>query len=311
MAVQQLSRHFDYFFSRINPSPTWVSRASSQYNVIKGVIEGAGGAAGHLSPTVFQQGSYGRDTAIYAINDIDLVALCELWYPPSSGGSAGQGWSRDEIFNAIAEPLNNDGRYSGKVRYGASSMCIKLDLGIKVEILPAVFRAGNSDVTSEPFYLYRPEKGQWEQGFAKKHQDLLTLKNKQTGGNFIPMVKVLKHFRSKFGSAAVSFHLECLLYRLPDGLYSGSPADYIASIVSHLANYTADAWYQTEVRTPCGDRDIFSSSEWEKANWLSFHRLLTQAKPWLEQAVTTTDRRVAIESWQHVLGDDYFPAYLS
>jgi hypothetical protein len=309
MAVHQLSRHFDYFFSRINPSGTWVARASSHYTAVRSVIEGAGGVAASLSPIVFQQGSYGRDTAIYTINDIDLVALCGLWYPSSSGGGGGKGWSRNEIFDAIAEPLKNDGRYRGKVNYSSTSMCIKVDLGIKVEILPAVFRAGNHDATSEPFYLYRPESAQWEKGFAKQHQEWLTTKNKSTNGNFIPMVKVLKHFRSKFGSSAVSFHLECFLYSLANELYAGSPADYITAVVSHIASYSADAWYLTIVRTPCGDRDIFTASEWGSANWSAFHGLISRAKPWLAQAITTNDKNVAIQAWQTVLGDDYFPAY--
>lgn len=79
MAIHQLSEHFARFFTVINPSPTWLSKASSQYNTIKGVIEGAGGNAGTLKPKIFLQGSYGRDTAIYTINDMDLVALCSLW----------------------------------------------------------------------------------------------------------------------------------------------------------------------------------------------------------------------------------------
>lgn len=132
MAVNQLSEHFRRFFNVINPSPTWISKASSQYNTIKNVIEGAGGNAGLLKPKVFQQGSYGRDTAIYAINDLDLVVLCDLWYPPIStslsSGGFNRGWSRNEIFDAIAEPLLMDGRYARKVDYGSASMCIKSGL---------------------------------------------------------------------------------------------------------------------------------------------------------------------------------------
>lgn len=308
MATHQLSEHFAQFFKVINPSPTWVSNASSQYNTIKGVIENAGGDAGILKPKIFLQGSYGRETAIYTINDLDLVALCSLWYPPSSG-DASRGWGREAIFKAIAEPLLNDGRYASKVAYGPTSMCIKLDLGIEVEILPVVFKSGNSDPNVEPFYLYRPERARWEEGFAKHHQACLTAKNKQTDGNFIPMVKVLKHIRTRCGSNAVSFHLECLLYCLSNVAFVGSPADYVTSVVSLISSHAAPLWKTFNITTPSGERNLFCDTEWREYDWTAFHVLITQVEPWLIEAVNTGNRNRAIECWQKILGPEYFPAY--
>jgi hypothetical protein len=39
-------------------------------------------------------------------------------------------------------------------------MCVKVDLGIKVEILPVVFKQGTNDWQAEPFRLYRPERAE-------------------------------------------------------------------------------------------------------------------------------------------------------
>ena len=313
MAVNQLSEHFARFFKVINPSPTWISKASSQYNTIKGVIEGAGGNAGLLKPKIFQQGSYGRETAIHTINDLDLVVLCELWYPPSSTASSDgrpwRSWSRNDIFYAIAEPLLADGRYAGKVYYGPTSTCIKLDLDIQVEILPVVFKSGNSDPGIEPFYLYRPERFTWEEGYAKYHQYFLSEKNKRTGGNFIPMVKVLKHIRSRFGDNSISFHIECLLHCLPDTVFVGSPADYIAAVIFHLTNYTESSWKGLNIRTPCGERSLFCESEWRSSEWTPFYELMEKIRPWLVEAVATQDRSRAIDCWKTVLGSEAFPAY--
>lgn len=86
MAVDSLSRNFDSFFARLNPSPTFVTQASSEYNTVKGLIEDRQGPAAVLSPICFLQGSYGQQTAIYTINDVDIVALCQLWQRSSSGG---------------------------------------------------------------------------------------------------------------------------------------------------------------------------------------------------------------------------------
>ena len=79
MAVHQLSAHFVSFFLRLNPGSSFEAAASSQYNTIKGLIEDRQGYAAVLSPICFLQGSYKQQTAIYTINDVDIVVLCSLW----------------------------------------------------------------------------------------------------------------------------------------------------------------------------------------------------------------------------------------
>ena len=215
-----LSEHFGGLFRCLNPKPTFIQQASSQYNTIKSLIENRSGLAAELAPFCFLQGSYDQSTAIYTINDVDIVVLCSLWQPGS--GASGSGyriWDRDAIFGTIAAPLLDDGRYKSKVYYGPASMCIKVDLGIKVEILPVVFKQGTIDKLQEPFRLWRPECGQWEDGYARYHQALLCIKNDKDHacGNFIPMVKILKHLRS-LGSFPARF----LFSRMPPVHGAGS-----------------------------------------------------------------------------------------
>src|SRR5207247_51286 len=107
LANYQLSKHFDHFFGRLNPSPSFEQVASCEYSSVKGLIEARNGLAASLSPRCFLQGSYRQQTAIYTINDVDIVVLCELWQPGSSGSGA-TSYGRDEIFDAIAAPLLND-----------------------------------------------------------------------------------------------------------------------------------------------------------------------------------------------------------
>jgi hypothetical protein len=309
MAAHPLSEHFAYFFSRLNPSPSFESQASSQYTTIKALIEDPNGPARELSPRCFLQGSYRQATAIYTINDIDIVVLCELWQPPSGGVGVGRSWSRDDIFNTVAAPLFADGRYRAKVRYGPQSMCIKVDLGIKVEILPVVYKHGNNDASVEPFRLYRPEAAEWQDGFARYHQQWLTWKNSigKTGSNFIPMIKVLKHLRSVFDVDAVSFHLECLLFNLADDVFRGTPADYIPSVLSAITAMSAEAAWIAGCMTPCKDRDVLSESEWGLNRWHSFHELAKQWSLVAQAARDAPNRSEAIALWRLLLRDAYFP----
>lgn len=312
MAVHALTSHFAYFFSRINPSPTFQELASSEYNTIKGLIENRNGPAAVLSPKCFLQGSYRRETAIHSINDVDIVVLCELWYP-GTPGLGSRTWDRDAILDTVAAPLLVDNRYKQKTRYNSSSMCIKVDLQIKVEILPVVYKQGNNSADLEPFCLYRPEKQAWEDGYARYHQQALTDKNsgQSTNGNFIPMVKVLKHICKRFQLNVVSFHLECLLFNLSNWLFIGNPAQYIPAVLSAIASKSAVHWYGSGMMTPCCERYVFTNSEWCPDTWASFHATITQLSEVAIQAGNMADRNDAIRCWQALLGDDFFPTTVS
>jgi hypothetical protein len=314
LAQHALSAHFGYFFNRLNPSPSFEAQASSEYNTIKGLIENRGGLAAALRPKCFLQGSYRQQTAIYTINDVDVVALCDLTIggPPAPPQFGAPIWTRDSIFHTIAAPLLSDGRYRNKVRYNRTSMCVKVDLGIKVEILPVVYKAEHyPDDSKEPFALYRPERAQWEDGYARYHQWWLSNKNAraQVSGTFIPMIKVVKHLRTLHGVDAVSFHLECLLFQVIDQVYGGSPADYICRILNHLATIAAEDWYKMNIYTPCGDRDIFTAAEWSWLSWAEFHGHVRQWAAIACAASNATDKQLAVRLWQNLLGADYFPAY--
>ncbi len=311
MANHPLMGHFNYFFGRLNPSSTFEKKASAHYSSVKALIEDRTGLAGELSPICFLQGSYRHETATYTINDVDIVALCQLWHPAS--GNGGHSYNRDEIFGTVAAPLLNDWRYKDRVRYNSQSMCIKLDTEPRIEILPVVFRSGNHDPSNEPFRLFRPENNQWEDGYARYHKSLLSWKNQEskTKANFVPAIKVFKHLRTQFSLDAISFHLECLLFSLPDHLFLGGPADYIPALLGHISATPASSWYGQYLYTPSGERDIFVDAEWKKQDWEKFHEVATVWTKVARLANQAADKDDAIEYWRILLGEDSFPRNVS
>ena len=311
MANHPLTSNFNYFFGRLNPSSTFEKKASEHYSAVKALIEDRRGLAGELSPVCFLQGSYRHETATYTINDVDIVALCQLWQP--GPGNGGRSYDRDEIFDTVAAPLLNDWRYKDTVRYNGQSMCIKLDTEPRIEILPVVFKSGTYDDSSEPFRLFRPENNQWEDGYARYHKGWLSWKNQEskTQTNFVPANKVFKHLRTQFSLDTISFHLECLLFSLPDYLFLGGPADYIPALLEHISATPASAWYSQYVPTPCRDRDIFVATEWKKQDWEKFHEVATVWAKAARLANQATDKDDAIEYWRILLGEDSFPRTVS
>jgi hypothetical protein len=172
-----------------------------------------------------------------------------------------------------------------------------------------VFASGNNDSDKEPFKLFRPEKSEWEDGYARYHQGWLTWKNsnEQAASNFIPAIKVFKHLRTRYGHYAVSFHIECLLFRLANEHYRGSAPDYLANLLTVIARTSAAEWYGQVLKTPCGDRDVFTSAEWSTDSWFKFHELASTLSVLARAAVDTDDREKAIGLWQTILGKEYFP----
>ena len=313
MPFHNLTDRFNALFGALNPSPSFTATAQSEHSTVAALLTRTDLPCWrYLRPYIFLQGSYKQQTAIYTINDVDIVLLCNLGKSSlyQQGIDANNRyWTRDQIFSVVAETLAASHHYKGKIKYNSKSMCVKIELGIKVEILPVLRRTLESPNTEEPFLLYRPAKDLWEDGFARKHQSLLSEKNQRTGGNFIPAIKVFKHIRSFHNIPSVSFHIECLLYKIPDEVFKGSPAVYIAALLNHLQASPAEAYKTTYLRTPCGDRDIFTSAEWEFESWKYFHSRIQSLSYAASIANLSQSKVDAITYWQKVLGDNYFPRW--
>lgn len=313
MAYNELTSQFRGFFKNINPPPSYEKIASSEHTTITKLLEDSSGLAAELSPVCFLQGSYKQDTAIHTINDVDIVALCGSLIHP--GTSAGKSWSRHEIFDTLASAINADGRYRGKIRYSQHSMCIKIDLGIKIEILPAVKRSDASTTDFEPFRIYDPDATQWTDAYARQHQRLVTEKNKRVNGLLKPMIKVFKHLRdTSCGSSAgdaISFHIECLLYCIPDILFTSSVADTIEAVLTCVANFSSAQATISGIRSPCREKMLFSDAEWQITSYDRFNKLVQQWSNKARAANGTYDDDVAINLWKQLLGDDYFPREVS
>ncbi len=311
--MHALTDNFSAFLKRINPSPTYEKNASSAYNNVKQILESDEDMK-ELAPHVFLQGSYKRDTAIYTINDVDIVVLCtNLHYPPSSGPA--RSWSRDEIFSTVAGAIKSNSLYKDKVKYDSRSKCIKVETSVGLDVLPVVRSQGHHDVRYEPVFMYHPDYGKWVETYARYHQEYCSEKNKYSNGNFIPMIKITKHLRDSTSGLssdiAPSFYIECLLYDIDNGKYSNTLALSIVEVLVAVAmNYAPDSIYKIGLNSPCGDRQILSLKEWAQADYEVFYKhTIAWAKLAIE-ALKENDREKAITKWKRLLGDAYFPRYV-
>lgn len=311
LAPHKLSENFKSFFKNINPSTSYEEAAASAHSNITSLIESTAGPAGDLRIKCFLQGSYRRDTAIHTINDVDIVALCNLSYSERANEQ-----TRNDIFRMIASAVAEDSHYTDKIRYRKRSLCIKVDLtGVKIEILPAIKVRGKKHA-DEPFYIFRPDEdesksGRWETTCAREHQKRCSQKNFDTEQNFIPMIKVIKHLRDVRHDFepqdAVSFHIECLLYALKNNVYSGSICDVIESVLRSIASFTPDKAKSSDLRNPSGDVILFSPRGWDLGAYRRFNNTVQNWFAMAQKANQQTDGDKAVDTWKSLLGDDYFP----
>lgn len=80
---------------------------------------------------------------------------------------------------------------------------IKVELGIKIEILPVVYKQGTIEPSAEPFRLFRPEAGEWQDGYARYHEGWLTCLP-HIGLSGRPFSSAAVQVRSKGASATVA-----------------------------------------------------------------------------------------------------------
>lgn len=308
----KLTPHFQGLLSRLNPSPSYVQAAARAHTRVRGLIEDPAGPCADLRIHTFLQGSYRRSTAIYTINDVDVVALCSLTHRPSANQR-----TRDYLFACIREAIEGDSNHAGKVHEGPSSMCVKLRLkAVTVEVLPAL-RSEGLGADEEPFWIFRPREVPpgWGRAFARVHHAKLTDKNRVTEGAFVPIVKIIKHLRSSsrqgLEPVACSFHIECLLHKLSDTLFSGSVADSLVAVLHALSGFSPAKAAGSQLTTPAGEHLLFGDNEWDLDGYAVFHQAVLDWSRLADLAAQADTEETAIEVWRELLGVGYFPSSVS
>lgn len=226
---------------------------------------------------VFLQGSYKNDTAIYDINDIDIVAVRTNNIP----------YLWEDIFNDIQNKISSFTFYNGKVTKG--NKCVKLVLqNKKVDVVPAVRQDiynGQRNSFNEPIQVFNRANQIVINNYPKTHYDNGVKKNKSTNGNYKKCVRLMKNFvkNHKGTNTAPSFYLECLIYSYSDPSFAkNSLIESFYFICNHMAN-SSD--FNMSFKSVAGDKVIIQTTEWNNANFLKFRNYLRDKLPYLKNAI--------------------------
>jgi hypothetical protein len=268
------------------PSKSTVERAVSIHQNVRAIL-------GDTEYATFLQGSYKNDTALWDMNDVDIVAVSRSLVSSHFNGTTSiNGVSWEEIFSRIERKLQSDGRSQGK--WTREDKCIRLNTGVKIDIVPAVC-IGNIDTDPVSIYSFsaRSERKNWPRG----HYEAGTAKSARTNGAYKQTVRLLKRWaRCWFGARKVapSYYLECAVYAHPDPEFTGNLEDDFIAVGQRLARVS---YSTTLLPRLAGDGDLFTAPEWDSSRFQEFQATLRRSLQYAESAQAAPTENRAREMW--------------
>lgn len=202
-----------------------------------------GQMAARISKT-YLSGSYKRDTAIYPLDDVDIIFVIDpsQWRRPVS-------LARTILFGSstypspasVLESFANAIRYrypDSSVHRQRRSVCLRLH-HLDIDVVPAI------QDRKDPKLIRIPDRGatEWIVSSPLRHGENATAVNKFQDGKFKPLVKLLKYWNGNLpGTASFrSFAIETMAVRIFqnlkfDTLQEGLRAffDFVAYASDHL-----------------------------------------------------------------------------
>jgi hypothetical protein len=160
------------------PTESQFSSASRSHNYLRDVL--SSGQFGYRLVDDYLSGSYARGTAIYPLDDVDIVfefdpkAYASLFRPDV-----------DQVLQSFARAIRH--RYKeSRVEVQNRSVGLKL-YHLDIDVVPAI-------ATLEAGYVLVPDRrdGTWIRSAPKLHTAWGRELNKRTNGQFKPLVKLLK-----------------------------------------------------------------------------------------------------------------------
>jgi hypothetical protein len=195
----------------IEPTQTQKDGAKRSHNYLRDIL-----CTGQMAARIeghYLSGSYARDTAIYPLDDVDIIFLINpsywnvspLWtvspqfYPPP-----------EKVLDSFANAIRY--RYPISSVYGQRrSVCLQLH-HLDVDVVPAVKDKSN------PKFVRIPDStaSHWILSSPLLHSENATSVNKYQNGKFKPLVKLLKYWNGNLPSTAKlkSFAIETMTVKI-------------------------------------------------------------------------------------------------
>ena len=194
------------FLTKIEPTQTQKAGAQRSHNYLRNVL--CTGNFAKRVKTSYLSGSYARDTAIAPLYDVDVVFVIfpDAWEKEWLATRP----SPETVLQSFASAVRYRYRDS-PVRVQRRSICLQL-FHVNIDVVPAI----ESDAGGQMIWVPDRTTDTWIQSSPKKHSSIAAEVNRIRGGNFKPLVKLLKLWNSNLPNTArlKSFAIETMAVRL-------------------------------------------------------------------------------------------------
>lgn len=286
MANGYLSAEFVTRYAR-PPAETTISQAVATHESVRELLGGS-------DYVTLLQGSYKNSTALWDMNDVDIVAISKSLVSSHFSGApvVNNGVSWPEIFSRIEQKLQLDKRYQGKWTRG--DKCIRLNAGINIDIVPAV-RIG--EAIADPIAVYSLRAGKERKNWPRGHFDAGAAKSEKTNGAFKQTVRLFKRWSRCWFSdrkIAPSYYLENLVCSRPDSSFSGNLAQDFVTVSESIAQMR---YGYSALPRMAGEGNLLSADEWGLAQFNEFQRQIQRVVPYANAALRAPSESHARANW--------------
>ena len=287
---------FDKFRKRLELSPTESKDASKRQTEVRECIR-----AGFDIQTDFLSGSYKRHTKTKPLKDVDVFFVL----------GQKENWRRDkppiEMLEAFDECLRKQYTEKDQTEICRRAVTVVFDKNyypedhegkvLSIDAVPA-FDTGNDEYEI-------PDKvtGTWIKTNPEKHKQQATAKNKEMGGSWVPLVKMIKGWNRANGKPIKpSFLIEVIaeeLVEAPFSTYPNEVRNFLAAMEANIGRSWPDP---AGLGPPVSDQmttDLVTAAKTALRE--------AQRKAALAARAEQTGRQGdALRIWREILGD-YFP----
>src|SRR5436190_15417631 len=210
-----------------------------------------------LDYELFGQGSYANDTNVRLNSDIDL----NMMYTGEAYFSLPPGKTKEDFNIKLSDKLGFS-EYKNQVeqalvgafgrayvrRENKCILVLEAPNRVECDVVPTFlyqrYSEDRSYVTGVKFFS---DANQEIKGFPKQHMAKAITKNKATNRSFKRTVRIFKRLRYKmredgvaFPESITSFLIECLVWHVPDHVFTGSTtwSEIVRKSIVHLYNQT-------------------------------------------------------------------------
>jgi hypothetical protein len=270
-----------------------------------------------VSPHTRLAGSYAQDTCAGDVKDVDFLVRVP-GDPENNKPEAKEVIQNLKLaLDGLPEALGYTGASEIDIERARRSVHVYFEgKDFHMDAVPCIAPDGFEAV------IYVPDRGfnQWIQSHPIGYIQLLRDLNDEHHEKVRPLIKLIKHFRnyqmknrrpkSYWLGALVVHHI-----RKEDGLdMTKSLAELFYDLCNAIYCQYDHLLYVSETATPHIPDPMLGhdiSWNWGRSHFETFMRRLDDGRTWAKKALESEDLEKAIEYWQTIFGEEYFPTEIS